>query len=812
MGCDGSSLEALRADLTLTPDDVAVVSWVGHETRLSFTATNAGRADLDIEPPLLAPVEGLDLLAGREVLDGTFLEVDSLHIGSASSIGIDVVMSPTVAGTSTLVLVVTPEDVDVAPASASIALEARMPPPCEARTSCETASFDPISGTCMRVPVAEGAPCSDGSACTESDRCSQGECLGVAVTCADDVACTIDACDPDVGCVFAPVHERCADDNPCTQDLCAPDGLDLVDGGCTSDAAPDGTLCGPFSCATLSTCFFGVCLEAPTPDGFPCEDGNLCTSGDRCAAQECVAGDPVAPAAQAPVSLARPTVHVEPDARWFPFGAPDDSTQREPIDVAARFGAVLDVDQGLVQGRPTLAVLWRSQPFDVDGAPCSPWDPLRVLATDRPGFCATALVVTFANEAELASDGGVAGGTSVVLDVIYGTIGAGFAPRDPIDDELHVLVAASTYLPSPEAVRQLRLTRATLSFAARDVVARTDEIHLNAPQSSTSTNVHAGLDVVIDANGNETFVGWDLPRETFQSTGADSAPPDPGDSGEPPVPPEPLAFAATLDVAAADFTWTALIDGSCETPPFAGGAGDASETMTWHDVDVTTIGDSVLVLVRRADPVLDACTSDALYLSGLELDGLSGASLGRTWDLGVEVRSAGVAEGTLAKLREPGAVLDIDCPAEAAPGACPRFTVEIDASAFVENADGVVTKHTFAIDHSEMMPVPVRVAALDGSLGVIGAIVVEREPDELNTGGVRVRLVDNLTSLYDVNAPLDLATEFFTAPPEASAKDIVKGLRSPLSPQRVYAVLPMGDDDGAVVQFGCPFPQIPTLP
>jgi hypothetical protein len=59
--------------------------------------------------------------------------------------------------------------------------------------------------------------------------------------------------------------------------------------GCTIVAAADGTECGPRSCAELAICISGVCRRGPTPDGFPCDDRDPCTVGDRCNGGRCLA-------------------------------------------------------------------------------------------------------------------------------------------------------------------------------------------------------------------------------------------------------------------------------------------------------------------------------------------------------------------------------------------------------------------------------------------------------------------------------------------------------------------------------------------
>jgi hypothetical protein len=61
------------------------------------------------------------------------------------------------------------------------------------------------AGVCVGTVEADGTACTDGDACTDPDVCMQGVCLsGGPLVCDDGNACTIDSCQPDVGCVFSP--------------------------------------------------------------------------------------------------------------------------------------------------------------------------------------------------------------------------------------------------------------------------------------------------------------------------------------------------------------------------------------------------------------------------------------------------------------------------------------------------------------------------------------------------------------------------------------------------------------------------------
>ena len=94
-----------------------------------------------------------------------------------------------------------------------------------------------------------------------------GKCKGGPSVCDDDNPCTLDDCDPLVGCTSA--VKACADQDPCTVDSC-----DTLTGNCShvAGACDDNNLCTADSCTLSDGCghaFVG------------CDDGNACTS-DGC--------------------------------------------------------------------------------------------------------------------------------------------------------------------------------------------------------------------------------------------------------------------------------------------------------------------------------------------------------------------------------------------------------------------------------------------------------------------------------------------------------------------------------------------------
>jgi alpha-tubulin suppressor-like RCC1 family protein len=141
----------------------------------------------------------------------------------------------------------------------------------------------PVSGACEATAVTDGTPCdADGSVCTVGDGCQAGACTaGPTTVCNDGNVCTEDACDSQIGCTKIGNAAPCSDGNACTlADQCQ-------NSSCVSGAAVtcvDGNPC------TVNTCQpdTGACLESPISG--PCDDGNLCTTGDTCQGGTCQSG------------------------------------------------------------------------------------------------------------------------------------------------------------------------------------------------------------------------------------------------------------------------------------------------------------------------------------------------------------------------------------------------------------------------------------------------------------------------------------------------------------------------------------------
>ncbi len=156
---------------------------------------------------------------------------------------------------------------------------------CDPVGLCDFAYCDPPApmwGTCVRGPMPDGTACYPPSVCVKSAACQFGQCKTTAeISCDDKDDCTIDSCDPTLGCQ----HEAktCDDADPCTLDTCDPSS------GChhRADDCDDGDPCTLDFCDDIGGCRHKhhVCDAGP-----PASDdaGN----GSTCAARAMYAVDP----------------------------------------------------------------------------------------------------------------------------------------------------------------------------------------------------------------------------------------------------------------------------------------------------------------------------------------------------------------------------------------------------------------------------------------------------------------------------------------------------------------------------------------
>ncbi|NUN14499.1 MAG: hypothetical protein HUU55_12790, partial [Myxococcales bacterium] len=199
---------------------------------------------------------------------------------------------------------------------------------CTGGSTCLPEVCIPETGLCDAKPAADGVPCDDFDPCTAGDACNAGTCTGTtAGVCEDDNPCTADKCSKEAGCTHIPATGPCDDGIACTTGDVCNNGTCMGDWAscpCSSDedcpSQADGDLCsGTLFCDTTSTpavCKLdlgsivqcppsenpcqqsacdpktGLCTPSAVPDGNPCDDGNLCTTNDKCSAGICTSSDP----------------------------------------------------------------------------------------------------------------------------------------------------------------------------------------------------------------------------------------------------------------------------------------------------------------------------------------------------------------------------------------------------------------------------------------------------------------------------------------------------------------------------------------
>jgi len=150
--------------------------------------------------------------------------------------------------------------------------------------------FDPrillmttLSICIFTIALAVDEPCDDGDACTIGDTLRDGRCIPGAGTpdCDDGNRCTDDMCYPEMGCVHENSMKTCDDNDACTTaDICF--GGACVGGYRITCPAPD-------SCHRAGMCdpATGLCYNPTLANGTPCDDGDLCTTGDACQGGTC---------------------------------------------------------------------------------------------------------------------------------------------------------------------------------------------------------------------------------------------------------------------------------------------------------------------------------------------------------------------------------------------------------------------------------------------------------------------------------------------------------------------------------------------
>ncbi|MHC4838436.1 MAG: hypothetical protein ACYTF3_09685 [Planctomycetota bacterium] len=173
---------------------------------------------------------------------------------------------------------------------------------------CSTRRCDPALGRCVDTAVSDGVGCDDRTTCTDGDRCVSGRCVGVPRDCTDlDGACSLGVCTEETGeCRAVPR----SDGTPCAaDDRCVPEGATCQAGACVGEGVDCGDLDGTCRVGRCDPETGGCAVEALT-GGEACDDGDPCTTNDRCGADGCTGTPRDCAALDGPCTVGR----CDPDA------------------------------------------------------------------------------------------------------------------------------------------------------------------------------------------------------------------------------------------------------------------------------------------------------------------------------------------------------------------------------------------------------------------------------------------------------------------------------------------------------------------
>lgn len=160
---------------------------------------------------------------------------------------------------------------------------------------CTVGVCNPGTGACEAQPTNENMPCDDGEACNTGEVCVAGTCQGGSPTdCSDlDDQCNVGVCNENTGaCEAQPTNENmaCDDGEACSVgEICV---AGACEGGAAVECPDSGDPCTVLACDPSGD--EGNCdLETPRGENDPCDDGDLCTTGEVCSGGTCGGGTPV---------------------------------------------------------------------------------------------------------------------------------------------------------------------------------------------------------------------------------------------------------------------------------------------------------------------------------------------------------------------------------------------------------------------------------------------------------------------------------------------------------------------------------------
>ena len=159
---------------------------------------------------------------------------------------------------------------------------------CHAEGVCE-----PTTGICSNPLQADGFACDDANTRTTTDQCLSGVCVG-REKCAGVVCSASDSCHAKGQC--EPATGLCTDPVISDTTICNDQDISTQDDRCAAGVCIGFVRCGANECTSPNPCMRATCVndqcsEVTRPDGTVCNDGNVKSSGDKCLAGKCVGVD-----------------------------------------------------------------------------------------------------------------------------------------------------------------------------------------------------------------------------------------------------------------------------------------------------------------------------------------------------------------------------------------------------------------------------------------------------------------------------------------------------------------------------------------
>lgn len=157
---------------------------------------------------------------------------------------------------------------------------------------------DPLTGCKPAAQCMNNTQCNDNNLCNGVETCTMGICTpGTPLNCNDGIGCTLDGCDPMLGCQSSNNNAYCDDGQACTgAEICDPPNGDPVT-GCVGGTS--------IVCNDNKTCTYDVCTEPNgicqfLPQNSDCDDGTFCNGPEQCDPTDpmsdpltgCIAGSP----------------------------------------------------------------------------------------------------------------------------------------------------------------------------------------------------------------------------------------------------------------------------------------------------------------------------------------------------------------------------------------------------------------------------------------------------------------------------------------------------------------------------------------